>query len=81
MRFSRAFRVAAQVAAASRSISRDDLSVPDRQPEEIRLLARNNEVMSTKRTDASGHVLFEPGLVRAIIQRSVPASFVPRNRM
>ena len=31
---------------------------------EIRLIARNNEVMATRRTDAAGHVLFEPGLVR-----------------
>jgi hypothetical protein len=31
---------------------------------EVRLLARNNEVLGTKRTDASGHVRFEPGLTR-----------------
>ncbi len=31
---------------------------------EIRLIARNNEVMATKKTDADGHVLFEPGLSR-----------------
>jgi uncharacterized protein YfaS (alpha-2-macroglobulin family) len=31
---------------------------------EIRLVARNNEVMATRRTDAAGHALFEPGLVR-----------------
>jgi alpha-2-macroglobulin len=31
---------------------------------EIRLIARNNEVMATRRTDAAGHALFEPGLVR-----------------
>jgi uncharacterized protein YfaS (alpha-2-macroglobulin family) len=31
---------------------------------EVRLIARNNEVLGTKRTDASGHVRFEPGLTR-----------------
>ena len=31
---------------------------------EIRLIARNNEVMATRRTDDAGHVLFEPGLAR-----------------
>jgi uncharacterized protein YfaS (alpha-2-macroglobulin family) len=31
---------------------------------DVRLLARNNEVLATKRTDAVGHALFEPGLVR-----------------
>jgi alpha-2-macroglobulin len=31
---------------------------------EIRLVSRNNEVMATRRTDAAGHALFEPGLVR-----------------
>jgi alpha-2-macroglobulin len=31
---------------------------------ELRLIARNNEVMATRRTDAVGHVLFEPGLAR-----------------
>jgi alpha-2-macroglobulin len=31
---------------------------------EIRLVTRNNEVMATKRTDAGGHVVFEPGLGR-----------------
>ena len=31
---------------------------------EVRLLARNNEVLSTKKTDASGKVSFEPGLSR-----------------
>jgi uncharacterized protein YfaS (alpha-2-macroglobulin family) len=31
---------------------------------EIRLIARNNEVMATKRSDAAGHALFEPGLTR-----------------
>jgi uncharacterized protein YfaS (alpha-2-macroglobulin family) len=31
---------------------------------DIRLIARNNEVIATRRTDASGHVLFEPGLAR-----------------
>jgi alpha-2-macroglobulin len=31
---------------------------------DIRLIARNNEVMATRRTDASGHALFEPGLAR-----------------
>ena len=31
---------------------------------DIRLIARNNEVMATRRTDATGHALFEPGLVR-----------------
>jgi uncharacterized protein YfaS (alpha-2-macroglobulin family) len=31
---------------------------------DIRLIARNNEVMATRRTDAAGHALFEPGLAR-----------------
>ncbi|MBX9992857.1 alpha-2-macroglobulin family protein [Phreatobacter oligotrophus] len=31
---------------------------------EVRLLARNNEVLGTGRTDASGHVRFAPGLTR-----------------
>jgi len=31
---------------------------------DIRLIARNNEVMATRRTDAAGHVLFEPGFAR-----------------
>ncbi len=31
---------------------------------DIRLVARNNEVMATRRTDASGHALFEPGFTR-----------------
>ena len=31
---------------------------------EIRLLARNNEVLATKKTDANGAVTFEPGLAR-----------------
>jgi len=31
---------------------------------DIRLIARNNDVMATRRTDASGHALFEPGLAR-----------------
>ena len=31
---------------------------------DVRLIARNNEVMATRRTDANGHVLFEPGLTR-----------------
>ncbi len=31
---------------------------------EIRLLARNNEVLSVKKTDAGGAVAFEPGLAR-----------------
>src|SRR4030081_636182 len=31
---------------------------------DIRLVARNNEVMATRRTDANGHALFEPGLAR-----------------
>jgi alpha-2-macroglobulin len=31
---------------------------------EIRLLARNNEVLATKKTDAKGAVNFEPGLAR-----------------
>ncbi len=31
---------------------------------EVRLVARNNEVLGTKRTDANGHVRFEPGLTR-----------------
>jgi uncharacterized protein YfaS (alpha-2-macroglobulin family) len=31
---------------------------------EIRLVARNNDVLGTKRTDSGGHALFEPGLAR-----------------
>ena len=33
-------------------------------PADLRLMARNNEVIATQRTDAAGHALFEPGLVR-----------------
>ncbi|MGU3538624.1 alpha-2-macroglobulin family protein [Methylobacterium sp. A54F] len=35
--------------------------VPDA---EIRLVARNNEVLGTRRTDAQGHAAFDPGLAR-----------------
>jgi hypothetical protein len=31
---------------------------------EVRLIARNNEVLATKKTDEAGHVLFEAGLAR-----------------
>jgi len=31
---------------------------------EVRLIARNNEVLATRKTDDSGHVLFEAGLAR-----------------
>src|SRR5437879_5848947 len=31
---------------------------------EVRLVARNNEILATRKTDESGHVLFEPGLAR-----------------
>ena len=31
---------------------------------EIRLVARNNEVLATKKTDGQGHVAFDPGLAR-----------------
>jgi uncharacterized protein YfaS (alpha-2-macroglobulin family) len=31
---------------------------------EVRLLARNNEVLATRKTDSAGHVLFETGLAR-----------------
>ncbi len=31
---------------------------------EVRLVARNNEILATKKTDAAGHVLFEAGLAR-----------------
>jgi hypothetical protein len=31
---------------------------------EVRLVARNNEVLATRKTDDSGHVLFEAGLAR-----------------
>ena len=31
---------------------------------EVRLVARNNEILATRKTDDSGHVLFEPGLAR-----------------
>ena len=35
--------------------------VPDA---EIRLIARNNEVLATRKTDKQGHVAFDPGLAR-----------------
>ena len=31
---------------------------------EVRLVARNNEVLATRKTDAAGHVVFEPGLAK-----------------
>src|SRR5262249_3430962 len=31
---------------------------------EVRLVARNNEILSSKKTDDAGHVLFEAGLAR-----------------
>src|ERR1700690_1180784 len=31
---------------------------------EVRLVARNNEILATRQTDVSGHVLFEAGLAR-----------------
>src|SRR5947208_14173891 len=31
---------------------------------EVRLVARNNEILATRKTDDSGHVLFEAGLAR-----------------
>jgi hypothetical protein len=31
---------------------------------EVRLVARNNEILATRRTNDAGHVLFEPGLAR-----------------
>ncbi|MES2751861.1 MAG: MG2 domain-containing protein, partial [Pseudomonadota bacterium] len=31
---------------------------------EVRLVARNNEILATKKTDSAGHVLFEAGLAR-----------------
>ena len=31
---------------------------------EVRLVARNNEILATRKTDESGHVLFESGLAR-----------------
>ncbi len=31
---------------------------------DVRLVARNNEILATKKTDAAGHVLFEAGLAR-----------------
>ena len=31
---------------------------------EVRLVARNNEILATRKTDASGHALFEAGLAR-----------------
>jgi uncharacterized protein YfaS (alpha-2-macroglobulin family) len=31
---------------------------------EVRLIARNNEILATRKTDSAGHVLFEPGLAR-----------------
>ncbi len=31
---------------------------------EVRLIARNNEILATRKTDEAGHVLFEAGLAR-----------------
>src|SRR5258708_11269194 len=31
---------------------------------EVRLVARNNEILATRKTDDAGHVLFEAGLAR-----------------
>ena len=31
---------------------------------EVRLVARNNEILATRKTDEAGHVLFEAGLAR-----------------
>src|SRR5258705_11618279 len=31
---------------------------------EVRLVARNNEILATRKTDQTGHVLFEAGLAR-----------------
>jgi uncharacterized protein YfaS (alpha-2-macroglobulin family) len=31
---------------------------------EVRLIARNNEILATRKTDDAGHVLFEPGFAR-----------------
>ena len=31
---------------------------------EVRLLARNNEILATRKTDEAGHILFEAGLAR-----------------
>jgi alpha-2-macroglobulin len=31
---------------------------------EVRLVARNNEILATRQTDDAGHVMFEPGLAR-----------------
>ncbi len=31
---------------------------------EVKLVARNNEILATRKTDESGHVLFEAGLAR-----------------
>jgi len=31
---------------------------------EVRLVARNNEILATRKTDETGHVLFEAGLAR-----------------
>ena len=33
---------------------------------EVRLIARNNEVLATRTTDATGHVKFDPGLSRGV---------------
>src|SRR6202035_1817370 len=43
----------------------NSLSAATAKPQtDVRLIARNNEVMATRRTDDSGHVLFEAGLAR-----------------
>src|SRR5205823_14056919 len=31
---------------------------------EVRLVARNNEILATRKTDSAGHILFEAGLAR-----------------
>src|SRR6185437_13330891 len=33
---------------------------------DVRLVARNNEILATKKTDEAGHVLFEAGLARGV---------------
>ena len=60
---SRAHRLQGQGRRARRSCARSRRAEPLANVE-IRLVARNNDVLATKSTDAAGHVAFDPGLAR-----------------
>lgn len=58
-------------------------SAAPREGVEVRLLARNNEVLGSAVTDAEGHVRFDPGLLRgkggaeaALVTAETPGDFV-----